>query len=301
MPQKPKPSSSSRSPARTPRRQKPSRSPCPDRHILYQNAVQCVESEIDFVDTTFKELRGRRAIRLREDFCGTAATACEWVRRRPANLAIGLDLDQPTLDWGLANNITRLKPAARKRITLLNRNVLEPGPGTDGMDAILAMNFSYWVLKTRPLMRQYFQSVHRSLVADGIFFLDTYGGWEATRPQRERRHIDAPMKLGSGRAAGRKGYTYIWDQATFDPITFHGTNHIHFRLPDGRYMRKAFSYDWRVWSIPETRELLEEAGFRQVTVYWEGEDEDGEGNGEFAPAESAETCPAFIAYIVARK
>ena len=29
--------------------------------------------------------------------------------------------------------------------------------------------------------------------------------------------------------------------------------------------------------------MLHEAGFRNVTVYWEGEDEDGEGNGEFTP------------------
>ena len=39
-----------------------------DRHILYQRAVQCVESEIDMVDETFRILRGRDAKTLREDF-----------------------------------------------------------------------------------------------------------------------------------------------------------------------------------------------------------------------------------------
>ena len=39
-----------------------------DRHILYETSVQCVESEIDFVDTTFQKLRQRKASSLREDF-----------------------------------------------------------------------------------------------------------------------------------------------------------------------------------------------------------------------------------------
>ena len=64
-----------------------------DRHALYQESVQCVESEIDMVDENFKKLRGRLAVTLREDFCGTANTSCEWVRRRPANVAVGIDLD----------------------------------------------------------------------------------------------------------------------------------------------------------------------------------------------------------------
>ena len=52
-----------------------------DRHLLYQQAVQDVESEIDFVEQTWAELRQRPAVFLREDFCGTANTACEWVIR----------------------------------------------------------------------------------------------------------------------------------------------------------------------------------------------------------------------------
>ena len=63
-----------------------------DRHVLYEKAVQCVEAEIDMVDQNFKTLRGRRAISLREDFCGTANTSCEWVRRRSTNFAVGIDI-----------------------------------------------------------------------------------------------------------------------------------------------------------------------------------------------------------------
>jgi hypothetical protein len=44
-----------------------------------------------------------------------------------------------------------------------------------------------------------------------------------------------------------------------------------------------------------------EAGFRNATVYWEGEDENGEGNGVFSPEEQGEADPGWIAYIVAEK
>jgi hypothetical protein len=47
--------------------------------------------------------------------------------------------------------------------------------------------------------------------------------------------------------------------------------------------------------------MLHDAGFRNVTVYWEGEDEDGEGNGEFTPDAKGEADLAWIAYIVAEK
>src|SRR5690606_23179448 len=92
-----------------------------DAHTHYPLAVQNVEAEIDFVDDTFRELRGRRAKRLREDFCGTAATSCEWVRRRPSNTAVGLDIDRDTLDWGLEHNIGSPSPAQQKRATLPER------------------------------------------------------------------------------------------------------------------------------------------------------------------------------------
>ena len=71
-----------------------------DPHDLYQRAVQNVEGEIDVVDQTFAKLTGRTALSLREDFCGTANTSCEWIRRRENNIAFGIDLDQEVLNWG---------------------------------------------------------------------------------------------------------------------------------------------------------------------------------------------------------
>jgi len=262
-----------------------------DRHVLYQKAVQEPSAEVDFITKAFRDSRKRRPTRLREDFCGTAAVCCEWVRSGRDRTAIGLDLSRPTLDWGLAHNVAKLRPEQRDRVTLLERDVLAPGRGAGGVDVVMAGNFSWWVFTTRADLLRYFRTVRSSLARDGVFVLDTYGGWESIREQRDRRLVGGK----------KRGFTYIWDQARFDPITNGMTAHIHFRLADGSRQRKAFTYDWRLWTIPETRDVLADAGFRASTVYWEGEDKKGDGDGVFTPAAHAETCPSFIAYIVAER
>lgn len=254
-----------------------------DRHELYQRSVQCVEAEIDFVDATFQALRKRKAVTLREDFCGTGNTSCEWVRRRRTNRAVGVDLDADVLAWGEAHNVAPLGKAA-SRIELLNDNVMSVDTGP--MDVVLAMNFSYWIFKERASLKRYFKSVRRSLGTDGVFFLDAYGGYDSFRIMRERTEFD--------------DFTYVWDQASYNPINGDMTCHIHFRFPDGSRMKEAFSYHWRLWTLPEIREVLGEAGFSQVTVYWQGTDEEsGEADGEFSPAETGDPDPAWIAYITA--
>lgn len=268
-----------------------------DIHELYQLSVQNVESEIDFVDAEFERLRGRKADLLREDFCGTGNTSCEWVRRRPSNRAVGLDIDQPTLDWGLERNVSRLDDHQRARVSLLNRNVLSPGDAV-GMDCVLAMNFSYWLFKTREDLCGYFRAVRASLADDGVFFLDHYGGSEAMSEMVEKRSVE-----------GRKGrsFTYEWDQASYNPITGDMTCRIHFRFSDKTRIKNAFEYHWRLWTLPEIRELLAEAGFSKVSVYWEGDELDksgeptGEGNGEFTPTEVGTADPAYISYIAAER
>lgn len=265
-------------------RRRPSRAERSDRHVLYESAVQNVDAEIDFIDATFGALRGRRALRLREDFCGTANTACGWVQRRGANLAWGVDLDPVVLDWSRAHKIPRLTPRQRERLRLLNVDVLRVR--IDPVDVVLAMNFSYWVFRDRASMKRYFRKVHAGLAADGIFFLDAFGGYEACQELEE--------------STVHKDFTYIWDQASFNPINNDITCHIHFRFRDGSRLDRAFTYHWRLWSLPELTELLEECGFRS-TVYWEGTDKNGDGDGNFTPATVGEADAGWIAYIVAEK
>ena len=257
-----------------------------DKHICYQLSVQSVDAEIDFVDDTYKDLRGRHAASIREDFCGTANSATEWVKRRRANTAIAVDLDQATLDWGAEHNVENLTPSARKRIKLVRKDVRTVRSKTD---IVLAMNFSYYCFKTRDELRGYFENVRRGLEDGGLFIMDCYGGSEAHAECKEKREINDE-------------FTYVWEQARFSPITGDMNCFIHFHFADGSKMNKAFEYSWRMWTLPELRELLAEAGFSRSTVYWEGTDEEtNEGNGEFEPDEVGDADPAWIAYVVAEK
>ena len=257
-----------------------------DRHALYQESVQCVEAEIDMIDENFKKLRGRLAASLREDFCGTANTSCEWVRRRPKNIAVAIDLDQEVLDWGQTHNVNRLEDSMQNRITLLNDDALTVK--TRPMDIVLAMNFSYQLFKTRSKLKGYFHRAYEALTDDGVFFLDAFGGYEAFREMEESTEFE--------------DFTYVWDQHRYNPINGDITCLIHFTFPDGSKMKRAFSYHWRLWTLPELQELLIEAGFQRVLVYWEGTDEKtGEGSGEYLPAEVGQADAGWICYLSASK
>jgi hypothetical protein len=275
-----------------------------DKYDCYQRAVQCPEAEIDFVDETFRAIRGRTAARLREDFCGAANTSCEWVRRRPTNIAYGFDLDSAPLEWGRAHNLSRLKPDARERIELRQSDVLAAHPDLRGtLDCILAMNFSFWTFRDRATMLAYFRRVREDLAADGVFFLDFYGGSDALREITERRPIPRGGKGASEPSVVgfNAPFTYIWQQEKYNPITGDLVCHIHFSFADGSRIRSAFTYQWRLWGLKEIRDLLAEAGFRRSTVHWEGDDNKGEGNGIFTATEQGEACASWICYITAEK
>jgi hypothetical protein len=256
-----------------------------DKHELYELAVQNVEEECRFVSATFRSLRGREALLFREDFCGTASAACQWTRMGTAHQAIGVDIDGEVLDWGRRNRLSRLNPDQQSRVRLIQSDVLTANTGR--VDLVGAFNFSYWIFQTRPLMLEYFRKIHASLVDDGVFFLDAFGGYEAFEEMTEKTKYD--------------GFTYVWDQASYSPVTGEMTCHIHFKFPDKSKLKRAFSYTWRLWTLPEITELLAEAGFPNPTVYWEGTDEDGEGNGVFKPDPRGEADAGWIAYIVAEK
>ncbi|TVQ36930.1 MAG: class I SAM-dependent methyltransferase [Wenzhouxiangella sp.] len=257
-----------------------------DRHELYEASVQDTETELEFVSETFAELVGRPLKFIREDFCGTANTACAWVRSGPDHRAIAVDLDGEVLDWGRRHHVNELSTAQKQRVELKQDNVLTVDAAR--VDAVLAMNFSYYLFTTRSSLRGYFERVRAGLVDDGVLFLDAFGGYDAHRELEERTEYD--------------DFTYVWDQASFDPIHHHMTCLIHFEFPDGSKMERAFEYHWRLWTLPEIRELLLEAGFSSATIYWEGTDEEsGEGDGIYSPSECGDADAGWICYIVARR
>jgi hypothetical protein len=101
------------------------------------------------------------------------------------------------------------------------------------------------------------------------------------------------------RGVGR--FTYYWDQKSFDPISQNGMYAIHFKDRDGRMHRDCFTYDWRVWNIPEIREVMIEAGFRESRVYWEDPGPDGHGTDEYVQTEVGDNAHAWIAFVIGIK
>lgn len=256
-----------------------------DLHELYEDSVQNVTEQCQFVENVFEEIRGRSPSGLREDFCGTASAAAEWVGRSNSHHAFGVDIDLDVLQWGRKNRVGALPKSQRRRISLICGDVrhIETPP----VDVICAFNFSYWIFRKRAKLREYFEAVYRRLGPQGVFFLDAYGGHAAFQ------ELEEEMDLGD--------FTYVWEQAKYNPVTGHMKTHIHFEFPDGSRIRKAFTYKWRLWTLPELRELLLEAGFRNPTIHSEFTNDDGDGIGLWFPVTHLPASRAWIINITAEK
>jgi SAM-dependent methyltransferase len=246
---------------------RPARAPFPDRHALYEASVQGVEYDLDFFSRVYRGARGREPLRFREDFCGTAAMASAWVTRGPRHRAWGVDLDDATLEWARTHHLAHLHESVT-RVTLLRADVRTAR--VPPVDIACAFNFSYWIFKQRRDLVAYFRAVRRGLAPGGMLFVNTFGGSEAMGTLVESRRIPASQGADGTRVPP---FTYIWEQARFDPATHQILCHIHFRLRDGRMMRRAFTYDWRMWTLPELRDAMLEAGFADAWLYAEGWDD----------------------------
>jgi hypothetical protein len=264
-----------------------------DRHLLYTAAVQSVDADLDFFQRVYRRKRGRSFRTLREDFCGTAALACEWVRRRPDHRAWGVDRDRGTLEWARERYLPVLgKGAARLRL-LCDDVVQADGPR---VDIVAALNFSYSVFKSRVELLRYFRKARGSLHSNGIFFVDAFGGTEAVCEDVEQRKIEKSVAFDGTKIPA---FRYTWEQASFNPVDHHVVCYIHFKLRDGTKLRRAFSYDWRLWTLPEIREIMLEAGFDDAEVYAEGwDDEADDTDGIFRRRTRFENQAGWVAYVV---
>jgi len=262
-----------------------------DKHVLYEKSVQAPETEIELMIETFKEIRGWEPMSLREDFCGTALLITEWCKTNPQRTAQGVDLDQATLDWGREHNLGPAGDEVANRIELLCENVLEVQQPK--MDMACAFNFSFNGFKTREQLLAYFEAARKGLNENGMLVLDVYGGTESMDEVEEEREVDD------------EEFTYIWHQESFNPIDHALHCHIHFAFPDGSRMNRAFSYDWRLWTLPELQELLLEAGFSSTHVYWEEfedtDDDDDylEGTGNYREVKKVDNQESWISYLFA--
>lgn len=253
-----------------------------DRYRLYQDAVQGPEGDISFFEERFEEKRGRWPLHLREDFAGTCLLSTTWVESDEERTAMAVDVDPEPLEWGWEHNLEDGEHPASERLEQVVGDVREVY--AEDFDIVCAMNFSFCILERREALLEYLQTAHDSLVEDGMLVLELCGGTELETTATEEREIE--------------GGTYVWEQAAFNPIDHELTCYIHFELEDGSRLHRAFEYTWRLWSIPEIRELLAEAGFTSSEVWWEAVDDGGEGTGEYRLTEEEENQESWLVYIV---
>ena len=156
---------------------------------------------------------------------------------------------------------------------------------------LIACNFSFNVFKERKGLIDYLRLAQHSLSKDGLMLLEVAGGPGMIERVRERKFFHR---------AGKWHFTYVWDQQEFDPISHEARYAIHFKFPDGGKIDEAFVYDWRLWTIPELREALADAGFTRSVVYWETSHK-GKGTGEYVISDKGENDYAWVAYVVGVK
>lgn len=274
----------------------------PSKFLLYQQSVQSPKGDISYLQKFFlMYVGGRVPLHLQEDFCGTALLSVEWIHGDARRTAVGLDLDVEALNWCMENNVNRIGADICSRITLLHGNVLQPldsklinfdhdeiikntrlkGDGSDSLictetfmsegkpeatqsmkntqlparDIVCAFNYSCCCLHSRKELILYFKHALNALSKKGgIFVMDLYGGTSSENELRLQRRFP--------------NFTYVWEQAEFDIIQRKTRISLHFHLQkQQKKLRHAFSYSWRLWSLPEVKDCLEEAGFRAVHVW----------------------------------
>ncbi len=256
-----------------------------DKFICYQESVQTPEHEIEFFEQAYREAFRRKPLRLREDFCGTFSVCCRWVQSDKQRTDIGVDLCEETLEWGRQHNLSTLSDDQGKRLRIVQQDVRKRN--RPQADILAAQNFSFWLFKTRQEVIEYFKIARSNLAANGVMVMDMMGGSECL----EENHVDKRTIK-----KGKKGFKYHWDQDRYDPVTGDATFYIHFKFSDGSKLKRAFEYHWRFWTIPEVREMLEEAGFSESHVYWEDDEDNTWHRASEAPSD-----PSWICYIVAVK
>lgn len=234
-----------------------------DRFDCYELCVQGVRWVVPFL----RAVHGQEPRVLREDFCGTAALCRRWV----ADLAnegldasaTGTDLDETTL--ARARRANGDDPAVR----LVRTDAVDaPVAKADACDVIFVGNFSIGYIHDRPTLVAYLRRSAERLrlgaagFGGGVFVCDLY---------------DSPTKYTLGvlnrthPGRGKEIVHYTWEHREADALTGMVTNAIHFRVVvDGDVvaeMPDAFVYRWRLWSIPELRDAMAEAGFASTEVH----------------------------------
>lgn len=238
-----------------------------DRFDCYELCVQSPRHVTAFLHAVASR-DGWEPTVLREDFCGTAAVSRRWIEEANAmdeahpwraRQAIAMDLDQDVV--ALARRSA--DPTAAIRFFQGDCTAKDPSAESDPSDLVFVGNFSLGYCHARTTLVRYLKQCHARLRASrGVFACDLYGGPNAfTLGGIHRRH---PSR-------GHETIHYIWQHEEADPATAMVTNSISFEIErDGEIVERlsrAFVYRWRLWSLPELKDAMSDAGFREVEVY----------------------------------
>ncbi len=225
-----------------------------DKHRLYELSVQSPHVDVELLQQIYRQARGKKARRLREDFCGSAATLRAWLEQGPRYTGEGCDIDSATLRWAQENHF----PSAAGRNSRRRRAMLRLADARESSaiapDIRCAFNFSYWIFRERETLLAYFRGARDDLAAGGVLALDVHGGGEAFSEQEQITDCG--------------DFDLICHQTGLCPVDNSADLALHFRFPDGSQLRGAFEYRWRIWSMPEIIDLLREAGFADIRVFW---------------------------------
>lgn len=264
------------------------------RHALYELCVQSPTHVAGFLHAA----HGGEPAVLGEDFAGTAALSRVWCAARPGRRAVAVDLDAGALAYGNeAAGVTKIaadvmacdEPAdvvwvgnfsigywhTRAALVAYLRHVLgrlrrgrAGGEGEEGSRRVGSVS------RPTPDGGSESRPTQNDRPARGLFVCDTYGGESAfATGVVHRDHWIAGDGLPAALEPHRgKRVRYTWEQRDADPTTGMVTDVLHFMIIDADgtiddELDEAFVYRWRLWSVPELRDAMLEAGFASTEVY----------------------------------
>jgi SAM-dependent methyltransferase len=224
-------------------------------HDLYELCVQRAGVMAGFLGG----FAGGDASHLREDFSGRGGVARAWCAAGQRHTAVCVDIDEQALEEGRR---LAASEGVGERLRWVRADLRGGHIAGVGADVVFAGNFSIGYFHSRASLLAYVRGVAESLVPGGAFVCDTYGG------------AGAYALGGAARTritAGGDVVRYVWAHEEADPRTGMVTNSISFRVLRGGDVvadfPRAFVYHWRLWSLPELREVFEECGFDEPRIY----------------------------------
>jgi hypothetical protein len=215
-----------------------------------------------------------------------AALCAAWCASDARRTATGTDLDEVELAWGAAHVLPAAAGGgdAPERMCLLLADVrddplaaprLASGWGcafwhdaawkelrARRADVACALNSAICFMHSREDADRYCRQARAMTAAPGIFVMDLQGGATMEKALTQRTRLPS--------------CDYLWSQDGFDPVSRLISCHIGFRLrgrrgapppPTPPALRRAFSYRWRLWTLPEVCDMLRQAGFASTHVW----------------------------------